>query len=515
MEIIQIIGVGFCGLIITLIIREYKPEFRICISLVTGIIIFFMIADNLSDAISLVVNLSHKLKINNSFVGILFKITGIAILSEFAVSICKDMGENSIAEKIDFGRKDCNFKHFYSCNYIINGYFTKTFMKERKMKKKLIMIIIFFQMISIPIQTFATEKIDIDEKEITNNINNQINQLEINSIISDIEKINDKNIDLKEVFNKAINGKPSGNLLLHMIGLTLGKQLRENLEVMVSIIIIIIIYSILKNISQSLGNNQTEQIGHFIQIIILITVLLKVYTNIIQIVKQTIDNLSSFTYSILPVFISLSIASGNVAASTGIQGIILTSIELITGFINKTLIPILMIATVIGIISNISNEVQMTKLAKLMKNTIIWVLCIMLTIFTCILSMESNLGQGVDEVTSKTTKTVVSTFVPVVGKILGDTVDSVLSCSNILKNAVGTLGIIAVISITISPLIKTGVILLFFYILSGIAEIVADEKIVYVVEQMGDSCKVLFACLASIMMMLIIGFTITMKITTT
>ena len=128
--------------------------------------------------------------------------------------------------------------------------------------------------------------------------------------------------------------------------------------------------------------------------------------------------------------------------------------------------------------------------------------------------MENSLGQGVDEMASKTTKTAVSTFVPVVGKILGDTVESVLSCTGVMKNAVGTLGIIAVFSIAITPLIKTGIILVFFYILSGIAEMVADKKIVCVIEQMGDSCKVLFACLASIMMMLIIGFTITMKTVT-
>ncbi len=33
------------------------------------------------------------------------KITGIAILTEFAVSICKDSGETAIANKIDMGGK--------------------------------------------------------------------------------------------------------------------------------------------------------------------------------------------------------------------------------------------------------------------------------------------------------------------------------------------------------------------------------------------------------------------------
>lgn len=106
MEIIQIIGIGFCALIIATIVKEYKPEFKIYISLIAGVIIFFMISDNLADSINLILKLSNKLKIGNTYITVLLKITGISILSEFAVSICKDSGENAIADKINFGRKD-------------------------------------------------------------------------------------------------------------------------------------------------------------------------------------------------------------------------------------------------------------------------------------------------------------------------------------------------------------------------------------------------------------------------
>jgi len=44
-------------------------------------------------------------KSNTKFIGILLKITGISILTEYAVSICKDSGESSIANKIDLGGK--------------------------------------------------------------------------------------------------------------------------------------------------------------------------------------------------------------------------------------------------------------------------------------------------------------------------------------------------------------------------------------------------------------------------
>ena len=71
---------------------------------------------------------------------------------------------------------------------------------------------------------------------------------------------------------------------------------------------------------------------------------------------------------------------------------------------------------------------------------------------------------------------------------------------------------IAVFLIGLMPLVRIGITMMFFYFAGGLAEMVSDKKIVYVLEQMGDSCKVLLAAVATVMIMLIIGVTISMKI---
>lgn len=64
-----------------------------------------MVLSKISAIIELLSNLSNKTAINNQFLGLLIKITGIAFLTEFAVSICKDSGETAIANKMDIGGK--------------------------------------------------------------------------------------------------------------------------------------------------------------------------------------------------------------------------------------------------------------------------------------------------------------------------------------------------------------------------------------------------------------------------
>lgn len=105
MEIIKIIGVGLCALIIIIVLKQYKPEFAIYISILAGAIILAMSVANISGVINLMKDISSEANINSQFLGIILKITGIAILTEFAISICKDSGETAIANKIDIGGK--------------------------------------------------------------------------------------------------------------------------------------------------------------------------------------------------------------------------------------------------------------------------------------------------------------------------------------------------------------------------------------------------------------------------
>ena len=105
MEVIKIIGIALVALIIIVLLKQYKPEYTIFISLLAGALIILLVMDKLTGIINLLQSLTNKTSINSTFLSLLIKITGIAFLSEFAVSICKDSGEAAIANKIEIGTK--------------------------------------------------------------------------------------------------------------------------------------------------------------------------------------------------------------------------------------------------------------------------------------------------------------------------------------------------------------------------------------------------------------------------
>ena len=95
MDIVKIIGIGLIALVIIIIVKQYKPEFAVYVSLAASIIILMLVFDKLFDIVNLLNNLASKTAINTTFIALLIKITGIAILTEFAVSICRDCRRNS------------------------------------------------------------------------------------------------------------------------------------------------------------------------------------------------------------------------------------------------------------------------------------------------------------------------------------------------------------------------------------------------------------------------------------
>lgn len=294
---------------------------------------------------------------------------------------------------------------------------------------------------------------------------------------------------------------------------TSGIQFKESIKIFANILVIILIHSILKSVVDGLENNgQVSNIVYFVQYILIITIIMSSFSTIIVDIKETIENLADFSNMLIPLLISLLIFTGNLATSTMVQPILLLLIEIITQFIKIFVLPSISIITVFIILSKISDRIQINKISSFMKSSIVWILGIVLTFFIGVLSLEGTLTASVDGITAKTTKAAVSSLIPVVGKILGDGVDSILGCAVVLKNAVGIIGVITIIGICINPIIKTAILSIIYSLLSAIIEPISDKKISDLLQEVSSVFKLLLGVLCSVSALLIIGITIVIKI---
>lgn len=351
-----------------------------------------------------------------------------------------------------------------------------------------------------------------------NTIESQQESFGVSSFIENSKKYTGEffeNIDINEILNSAIKGNIDNSTIYKKILNLLGTEVKSGLKSLISILVIIIIHSILKSISESLENDNISKLIYYVQYIAIVTVVMSNFSDIINLIKDTNQNLVGFMNSLIPILVSLMLYTGSIATTSILEPIILFMINFIGNLVQDILIPIILIITSISIISKISDKVQIEKISKFLKSSTIWFLGLVLTIFVGVVSLEGTLSSSVDGITAKTAKTLVSSAVPVVGKILGDVVDSVLGCGLILKNAVGFVGVIIIVGICILPILKLSVLTFFYKLVASISEVIADSKIVKLLDEISDIFKILLAILVSISFMVIIGTTLLVKMSNT
>lgn len=367
-------------------------------------------------------------------------------------------------------------------------------------------IIIFCILMSLCNLIYATD---------TNILKSQQESLGISDFIEEANKYtkeNFKDINLQNIFENAITGRIGNSNLFNSFLNVLGRETKNAVSNIGIIMIVIIIHSILITISESLGNKSVSQIAYFVEYIVIITLVLSNFSDIINMVKTSIIDLVGFSNSLIPLMITLMLTTGAIVSAGVVKPILLILINFIGNFITNFILPLVILGTTLAIVSKISNKVIIDKLAKFMKSAGVWILGIIMTLFVTILSLEGSITETVDGVTAKTAKAAVSTVIPVVGKILGDATDAVIGCAGILKNAVGFVGILVIVGICITPIIKLSLLSFTYFIASCVCQPIADEKVIGLLDSISDTFKILLAIIFCVSVMLIIGLTIVIKV---
>lgn len=271
-------------------------------------------------------------------------------------------------------------------------------------------------------------------------IESQLDALNLSSFIEEGEKYTKdvfKDVDIGELLESAVSGKiNTKTIYANILGL-LGEEIVSSITIIGGILAIIVVHAILKNIGENIGKNSISQVAYYVEYILIVTLVMTSFTNVIDMVKGTITNLIGYINILIPLLLALVMTTGTAITASVMQPVILGAIVFIGNGITLFFLPVLLISMILGIVSNLSDKIQIGKLAKMLKSSIVWVLGFVLTMFVSILSFEGTLTSSVDGLTIKGLKTASSTFIPVVGKVLGDSVDTVLRSNISYKKCSG------------------------------------------------------------------------------
>ena len=102
--IFKIIGVGICTIVVSIVLKQYKPELSVLVNICGGLVIFMLAIDGVSTLVSefySIENLTSQIEI----VKPIMKVLGVGYITEFTVNLAEDSGNKSVASKIVLGGK--------------------------------------------------------------------------------------------------------------------------------------------------------------------------------------------------------------------------------------------------------------------------------------------------------------------------------------------------------------------------------------------------------------------------
>lgn len=353
-------------------------------------------------------------------------------------------------------------------------------------------------------------------------INGQLEANDSTAISESIKKY--YNDDAEKLFpqfdpEKIIAGAAKGNFDLSIKGILdrVVKYLLEevflNVDILFKIVVLAIICAVLKNLQNSFLGESVGELAFFVCYIVIVSVLMVSFSSAMKMCMSIIDSMVTFMHAIIPLLITLLVSAGNFTSAGVFQPILIMLVEVGATVIKNFFIPLIFLVTVLNIVNNISDKVQLTKLSGFIKQICTWGLGLILTVFIGIVSIQGSMGAVVDGVTSKTAKYALGTFVPVVGKYLADAADTVVGCTLIIKNASGLITMIGIIIICLAPLLKILAVIILYKLACAFVEPISDKKITNCLNDMAGSLTYVLGVTAAVAVMFLIVITVVISTT--
>ncbi len=122
--------------------------------------------------------------------------------------------------------------------------------------------------------------------------------------------------------------------------------------------------------------------------------------------------------------------------------------------------------------------------------------------FTLYLSLTSMTANTADAAIVRSAKTTVAAMLPVVGSIAGDAASSLLAAAAVIRQAVGSFGLLAVCAIVLTPFLQTGLRCLLLKGVSAISSELAEGRLALLLRRLSESMALLTGCIGSCALLL-------------
>lgn len=380
----------------------------------------------------------------------------------------------------------------------------------------LVLIILF----SFTSASFAEDKSNDEEYEDTKNginlyIDSQLSKINIDEIEKYLKDDNVvKDTDLKTYIKDLISGNT--NILdlfdKDKIKMIFFSEIKTSIKVAASILVLALLSSIIKSLENSFSSSSVSTVTNYIIFITVVSLTLVSFKDILALCYTTIEHVIGLVNVVIPIMISLLVLVGFPITSTSLNPIFIGGIAVIDILFKKFIFASISLAFAILVINKVTSNIKLNRLSSFVKQINIVTLGAVFTIYLGLISIQGLYVTSFDKFTAKTAKFAVGNFIPVVGGFVSDSIDILLSSSQLIKNVFGGIGLVILVGICVIPIIKILSVILVYKICAIAIEPIGEDNISSFLNEVANLMIIILATMVAVTLMFFVTITILISI---
>lgn len=342
------------------------------------------------------------------------------------------------------------------------------------------------------------EEMDIEDIQnmidvVNKDYENILPRMSLKQMVTELIK-GEQIFDYKEIFKKIIQ------FFLH--------EILININFAGQILVIAIIIGVLKNASNSFGESTVSSLAQLICYSAAVAICIGNFRYAYTIGAETINSMTSFMQALFPIIITIIISLGNFASGALYHPLILAAINIVSSLAETIVLPAIFLSAIFFLVNSMTESSYIKKLAGIIRQFAIIFMGFTVTIFSGITAIQGIISSSADGVLVKTAKFSVDKFIPIIGSYISDSVDLILSCSTLIKNSLGAVGLLILILIILIPILKLLSIAVIYKVLSILVEPIGIQNISDSLNEMGNTIIILIVVVLLVAIMFLIMITI-------
>lgn len=214
--------------------------------------------------------------------------------------------------------------------------------------------------------------------------------------------------------------------------------------------------------------------------------------------RQAVGAMADLMQTLFPLLLTLLAAVGGTAGAAFFQPTVVAACGTMTALVRSVTLPLSLAGAVTTILNHLSPRMRIGRLGEMFRSGASWTLGVAFTVFMSVTALQSLGAAAADGVSLRTAKYAVDNFVPVVGGMFADTMDTLVGASLLIKNALGITGLLLLLSTAAGPLLQTLAAVIVYRACAALLEPVAESRVSACIQEFSDVLMLLFVIQLSV-----------------